>query len=70
MVWSACDFPPPMQRLSEGARAKAIGIGNVLLTDGLEEGRAVQIAIAIAEAWARHHGLAAYDTAPASEQAH
>ncbi|HQR55521.1 MAG TPA: hypothetical protein PLW72_05995 [Burkholderiaceae bacterium] len=50
-----------MRHLSPVARAKAIEIANALLADGMEEGQAIRIAIARAEQWARHRGLAARD---------
>jgi uncharacterized protein YdaT len=46
-----------MRHLSEAARAKAIAIANALLAEGMDEGRAIRIAIAKAEEWARRHGL-------------
>jgi uncharacterized protein YdaT len=41
-----------MTTLSRPVRAKAIAIGNALLADEYEEGRAIRIAIAQAKRWA------------------
>jgi uncharacterized protein YdaT len=46
-----------MRHLSEVTRSKAIEIVNALLAEGMDEGRAIRIAIATAEAWARRRGL-------------
>lgn len=61
MPWSEDRYPPSMRHLSPVARAKAIEIANALLAEGMEEGQAIRIAIARAEQWARHRGLAARD---------
>jgi uncharacterized protein YdaT len=45
-----------MRHLSEVTRAKAIEIANALLVEGMEEGKAIRIAIARAKAWARRRG--------------
>ena len=50
-------------RLGELTRAKAIEIANALLAEGMDEGRAIRIAIARAEDWARHRGLPVHDDA-------
>ena len=47
-----------MRRLPAAVRAKAIEIANALLGQGLDEGRAIRIAIAGARRWAHSHGLA------------
>lgn len=57
MPWNASDFPVSMRHLSAGAREKAIEIANALLADGMDEGKAIRIAIAQAKRWAQHHGL-------------
>jgi len=45
-----------MKHLPPLAREKAIEIANALLGDeGMEEGRAIRIAIARAKEWATHH---------------
>lgn len=57
MPWTPTNYPVSMRHLSLPARAKAIEIANALLADGMDEGRAIRIAIAGARRWARHHGL-------------
>ena len=61
MPWNADYFPPSMRHLSETVRLKAIAIANALLAEGMEEGRAIRIAIAKAKEWAQHHGLPVRD---------
>jgi uncharacterized protein YdaT len=46
-----------MRHLSEVTRAKAIAIANALLGEGMDEGKAIRIAIAKAKEWASDHGL-------------
>jgi uncharacterized protein YdaT len=57
MPWTLANYPASMRRLSDVTRAKAIDIANALLEEGLEDGRAIRIAIARAEQWARRRGL-------------
>lgn len=57
MPWSEDRFPVSMRHLSARVRAKAIEIANALLAEGMDEGRAIRIAIARAEAWAERRGL-------------
>ncbi len=57
MPWDTLDYPASMRHLSEVARAKAVEIANALLAEGVDEGRAIRIAIARARAWARARGL-------------
>jgi len=57
MPWSEDRFPVSMRHLSVQVRRKAIEIANALLAEGMEEGRAIRIAIARAEAWAERRGL-------------
>jgi uncharacterized protein YdaT len=57
MPWNAAYYPVSMRHLSEVTRAKAIEIANALLAEGMEEGRAIRIAIARAEDWAARRGL-------------
>lgn len=52
MPWTEYHYPPAMQNLSLTVRLKAIAIANALLTRGMEEGRAIRIAIAQAKKWA------------------
>jgi len=46
-----------MRHLEPVVRDKAIEIANALLEEGMEEGKAIRIAIAKAKEWARRHGL-------------
>ncbi|HTN50378.1 MAG TPA: hypothetical protein VMK32_13195 [Burkholderiaceae bacterium] len=64
MPWTLERFPSSMRHLSEVTRAKAIDIANALLDEGMEEGRAIRIGIARAEAWAARHGLPVRDRDP------
>lgn len=52
MPWTAEHYPPAMQNLPLLIRLKAIEIANALLAEGMEEGRAIRIAIAKAKQWA------------------
>ncbi len=55
MPWTARRYPPSMAQLPARVRKKAIEIGNALLEEGMEEGKAIRIAIAKAKEWARRH---------------
>ena len=55
MPWSSDEFPASMSNLSPQVREKAIEIANALLAEGMEEGKAIRIAIAKAKEWARSH---------------
>jgi len=44
-----------MSHLPEPVREKAIEIANALLEEGMEEGKAIRIAIAKAKEWAERH---------------
>ncbi len=57
MPWNADYFPPSMRHLSAVARDKAIEIANALLAEGMDEGKAIRIAIAKAKEWAQDRGL-------------
>jgi uncharacterized protein YdaT len=46
-----------MEHLPEPVRDKAIEIANALLAEGMEEGKAIRIAIAKAKEWAARRGL-------------
>ena len=46
-----------MSHLTPQGREKAIDIANALLAEGMDEGRAIRIAIARAGRWAEHRGL-------------
>jgi len=61
MPWTVDDYPASMRHLSEVTRAKAVEIANALLAEGMDEGRAIRIAISRAEAWARRRGLPVRD---------
>jgi uncharacterized protein YdaT len=61
MPWNNEYFPVSMRHLSEPARDKAIAIANALLAEGMDEGKAIRIAIAKAKAWAVEQGLPARD---------
>lgn len=52
MPWTLDDYPAAMRRLPDDVRAKAIEIANALLVAGLDEGRAIRIAIVKARQWA------------------
>jgi uncharacterized protein YdaT len=57
MPWNAEYFPPAMRHLPPPVREKAIEIANALLEEGMDEGKAIRIAIAKAKEWAVRHGL-------------
>lgn len=46
-----------MLHLSPIVREKAIEIANALLAEGMEDGRAIRIAIARAKQWAERRGV-------------
>lgn len=56
MPWSEAYYPRSMIHLPDRVRIKAIEIANALLAEGMDEGKAIRIAIAKAKEWARHHG--------------
>ncbi|MEW5881511.1 MAG: hypothetical protein AB1761_13830 [Pseudomonadota bacterium] len=57
MPWNETYFPASMRHLSPPVRAKAIEIANALLEEGMDEGKAIRIAIAKAKEWAAQRGL-------------
>lgn len=57
MPWNESYFPASMRHLAPPVRAKAIEIANALLAEGVDEGRAIRIAIAKAKAWAAKRRL-------------
>jgi uncharacterized protein YdaT len=61
MPWNDAYYPTSMRHLSEVTRSKAIDIANALLAEGMEEGKAIRIAIAKAKEWAQDHGLPVRD---------
>jgi uncharacterized protein YdaT len=52
MPWNSRYFPASMKHLPLVVREKAIEIANALLQEGMEEGKAIRIAIAKAKEWA------------------
>lgn len=61
MPWNAEVFPASMRHLSDEVRHKAIEIANALLAQGMEEGKAIRIAISTAKEWAKHHKISVTD---------
>lgn len=57
MPWDEWTYPVSMRRLAPVVRAKAVEIANALLGEGMDEGRAIRIAIARAKVWALRRGL-------------
>jgi uncharacterized protein YdaT len=57
MPWTEMRYPPSMRHLAPAVRAKAIEIANALLEEGMDEGKAIRIAIAKAKQWAARHAL-------------
>lgn len=55
MPWNEWHYPPAMSHLAAAARMKAIEIANALLAEGMDEGKAIRIAIAKGKEWAAHH---------------
>jgi uncharacterized protein YdaT len=55
MPWNEDRCPVAMRHLRPDTRAKAIEIANALLGEGMDEGRAIRIAIAKAKEWADRH---------------
>jgi uncharacterized protein YdaT len=53
--WDEDRYPTSMKHLPERVRNKAIAIANALLDEGMDEGRAIRIAIAKAKEWAAAH---------------
>jgi len=57
LPWNVLRYPPAMEMLPERVREKAIEIANALLEEGMDEGRAIRIAIAKAKQWAARRRL-------------
>ncbi|HBZ71935.1 MAG TPA: hypothetical protein DEP35_20290 [Deltaproteobacteria bacterium] len=57
MPWTPLRYPPAMEALPEPVREKAIEIANALLEEGMDDGRAIRIAIAKAKEWAARRTL-------------
>jgi uncharacterized protein YdaT len=53
MPWNAASYPASMKNLLPLVREKAIEIANALLTEGMDEGMAIRVAIAKAKEWER-----------------
>lgn len=51
MPWDTNDYPSALKNLDTAVRKKAIDIGNAMLDEGYEEGRAIPIAIEQAKGW-------------------
>ncbi|MDE2094730.1 MAG: hypothetical protein KGL99_18505 [Burkholderiales bacterium] len=56
MPWTEQRCPVSMRHLEPVTRSKAVEIANALLREGMDEGRAIRIAMAKAKDWAAHHG--------------
>lgn len=54
MPWTKYNYPQSLKNLSNTTRNKAIEIANALLRDKMEEGKAIAIATAQAEEWAKN----------------
>ena len=52
MPWNSDYFPASMKHLPPPVREKAVEIANALLEEGMDEGKAIRIAIAKAKEWA------------------
>ena len=57
MPWSGLRYPPAMRGLPPVLRDKAIGIANALLERGVDDGRAIRMAIAAAPRWGARRGV-------------
>ena len=55
MPWTKQRYPLSMRHLPVPTRIKAIEIANALLAEGMDEGRAIRIAIAKAREWTLRH---------------
>ena len=55
MPWYNGDYPPSYKNQPKKLRDKAVEIANALLAEGMEEGKAIRIAIAKAKKWAQKH---------------
>jgi uncharacterized protein YdaT len=54
---SSTYYPTSTKNLPPVLREKAIEIANALLEEGMEEGKAIRIAIAQTTEWARSHAV-------------
>ena len=55
MPWTAERYPRAMQGMAPEVRLKAIEIANAMLREGIEEGKAIRMAITAARRWASGH---------------
>lgn len=55
MPWTEQRYPVAMRHLPPDVRDKAVAMANAMLADGMDEGRAIRIAIAQARRWAVRH---------------
>ena len=55
MPWNELHYPVAMKHLDQVSRMKAIEIANVLLSEGMDEGKSIRIAIAKSKKWVIHH---------------
>jgi uncharacterized protein YdaT len=55
MPWNSAYYPTSMKNLPLVLRGKTIEIANALLEEGMDEGKAIRVAIAKAKEWARSH---------------
>lgn len=61
MPWTDKDYPQSLKNLMAPVRRKAIDIANALVDDEkMDEGRAIAIATAKAEEWAKNRDLQIY----------
>ncbi|SDI48911.1 DUF2188 domain-containing protein [Natribacillus halophilus] len=51
MAWNMNDYPSSLKNLDKAVKKKAIEIGNAMLEDGYDEGRAIPIATEQAKEW-------------------
>lgn len=54
MPWTEQRYPVSMDSLAPWIRSKAIEIANALLDEGMDEGKAIRIALVKARQWAEH----------------
>lgn len=54
MSWSKINYPEPVGKLHEDVRERATAIANQLVSEGMEENRAIETAMDRAEAWTQH----------------
>jgi uncharacterized protein YdaT len=53
--WNSTYYPASLKNFPPVLREKTIEIANALLAEGMDEGKAIRVAIAKAKEWARHH---------------